>query len=83
MKTGAIIHENGNFFVMKMAKGYKVFQNGVNAALCRDTIGSEGPQWLAMAIGKCDKRATDLEDSLKETAYDLFDCSSFPTPRKA
>ena len=57
-KINTILHENGNFFVVKENKGYSVYEN-TNHTHARkwDIIGSDGAHWLSIAIGKCNVRA--------------------------
>lgn len=56
IKLGDIVHEQGNHWVVRYDKGFKVFRSGVVASTLCATIGYTGQKGLDKAKAECDRR---------------------------
>lgn len=60
LKESDILHQNGNFWVRKSAKGlpgYEVYEVVGTHSVRRSIFGSDGPQWLQKAKDRADELA--------------------------
>ena len=53
-----VLHEAGNFFVLRVKKGYEVYECGVTHAVRRGIFG-RGQQYLDRAIAYAEQRAAE------------------------
>lgn len=54
-----IKHESGDFFVLKVPKGFEVLKNGITHSTRCSIFGKGLPDALERAIADCDKRASE------------------------
>lgn len=51
-----IIHEDGNFFVVKTDKGFEVYRNTNTHAVRRAIIGFKGDEGMRRALAEIERR---------------------------
>lgn len=56
-KESDIMYENGDYWVLKVEKGYEVYKIGVTCSTRCAIIGYKDDKGLERAIAECNKRA--------------------------
>ena len=51
-----IAYETAHFWVLRLAKGFEVYEIGATHSVRRASIGYRGAEGLARAIAECDRR---------------------------
>ncbi len=60
------LYESGDFWVVKAAKGYEVYQTGATASTRVAIIGSEGEKWFQRAKDEADRRHSAVVEAKRQ-----------------